>query len=196
MPLGFAFLPRAVQKAKSSLLQLVVDEASFFSMRYELTGVRARFVIPAKHVVEADPDALGDASRPLPSSGSASLTGLDVLLVEDSLLIALDAEAMLQEAGAATVEIVNNAEGALRFLTAKTCSVAVLDINLGRGTSMPVADELAKRGIPLIFASGYNKSTSIPERFCHVRIVGKPYSTGALAGAISEILKREVAGAY
>ncbi|MFM9849060.1 MAG: HWE histidine kinase domain-containing protein [Hyphomicrobiaceae bacterium] len=168
--------------------QIVHDLNGETELRYELTGVRARFVIPAKHVVEVDPDASGDSSRPLPSSGGASLTGLDVLLVEDSLLIALDAEAMLQEAGAASVEIVSNAEAGLRFLTAKTCSVAVLDINLGRGTSIPVADELAKRCIPFIFASGYNDATAIPERLRHVRIVGKPYSMGALAGAISEIL--------
>jgi hypothetical protein len=30
MPLGFAFLPCAVQKAKSGLLNLINDEASFF----------------------------------------------------------------------------------------------------------------------------------------------------------------------
>jgi hypothetical protein len=30
MPLGFAFLPRAVKKAKSGLLKLIDDKASFF----------------------------------------------------------------------------------------------------------------------------------------------------------------------
>ena len=114
------------------------------------------------------------------------MTGHDVLLVEDSLLIALDGEAMLQDAGAATVEVVSNAEAALRFIAAKTCSVAVLDVNLGSGTSMPVADELAKRGIPFIFASGYNDSSTIPQRFRHVPIVVKPYSIAGLISTISE----------
>lgn len=156
------------------------------NVRYDLTGVRARFVIPAKHVVEAPADALGHSIRPETSSGSGALTGLDVLLVEDSLLIALDAEAMLQEAGAATVEVVSNAGAALDYIAAKNCSVAVLDINLGRGTSIPVADELAKRAIPFIFASGYNDSATIPERFRHVPIVVKPYSIGGLINTISE----------
>lgn len=156
-------------------------------LRYELTGVRARFVIPAKHVIEVALDALGDSTGgPQPSSGSGSLTGHDVLLVEDSLLIALDGEAMLQEAGAATVEVVSNAEAALRFIAAKTCSVAVLDVNLGSGTSIPVADELANRGIPFIFASGYNDSSTIPQRFRHVPIVVKPYSIAGLISTISE----------
>jgi light-regulated signal transduction histidine kinase (bacteriophytochrome)/ActR/RegA family two-component response regulator len=158
-------------------------------LQYELTGVRARFVIPAKHVVESALDGVGDSvGRAQPSSGSGSLTGHDVLLVEDSLLIALDAEAMLQEAGAATVEVVSTAEKALAFVAGKTCSVAVLDVNLGSGTSMPVADELAKRGIPFIFASGYNDSATIPERFRRVGIIVKPYSMASLTSAISEAL--------
>ena len=124
----------------------------------------------------------------MPASG-LPLTGLDILLVEDSLLIAMDAEAMLRDLGSASVEVVDSAAEALTFIAATSCRVAVLDINLGRGTSMPVADELAKRAIPFIFASGYSDSLTIPERFRHVRIVGKPYSSSALASVIVEAMK-------
>ena len=124
----------------------------------------------------------------MPASG-LPLTGLDILLVEDSLLIAMDAEEMLRDLGAASVEVVGSAAEALAFIAATSCRVAVLDINLGRGTSMPVADELAKRAIPFIFASGYSDSSTIPERFRHVRIVGKPYSSSALASAIVGVMK-------
>jgi light-regulated signal transduction histidine kinase (bacteriophytochrome)/CheY-like chemotaxis protein len=160
-------------------------------VHYELTGLRARFVIPAKHVVEnSAPMPLAATSRPEYPSVAATLSGLDILLVEDSLLIALDAETMLRNSGAASVEVVNNAGAALAYITSNSCSAAVLDINLGRGTSMPVADELAKRGIPFIFASGYSDPAMIPERHRHVTIVGKPYSAAGLSRAISEAVGR------
>jgi DNA-binding NtrC family response regulator len=93
---------------------------------------------------------------------------------------------MLRGAGAAAVEVAGDAGPALAYLNSNTCNAAVLDINLGRGTSMPVADELAKRGIPFVFASGYSDSAMIPERHRHVTIVGKPYSIAGLSRAISE----------
>ena len=172
--------------------QIVHELNGQSDVRFEMTGVRARFVIPAKHVIAAEskPD-LQTLSRPVDDGSTMALAGVEILLVEDSLLIALDAEAMLQEVGAASVEVASSAEAALVFLAAKSCSVAVLDINLGRGTSLPVADELAKRQIPFIFASGYNDSSTIPERFRHIRIVTKPYTVSGLSTAISEVLRRK-----
>ena len=157
---------------------------------YELEGVRAHFVIPGKHII-ADQTArqLDRTIDVEPVADVKPLSGLDILMVEDSLLIALDAEAMLQDAGAAAVEVASSAAAALAFLAARDCHVAVLDINLGRGTSLPVAEELTKRGIPFVFASGYNESGAIPERFRSVKIVGKPYSSEKLTNAISALLK-------
>jgi light-regulated signal transduction histidine kinase (bacteriophytochrome)/CheY-like chemotaxis protein len=162
-------------------------------VRFELTGVRARFVIPAKHV-RNDGTSVEPLTWPGGSESPAtalSVSGLDVLLVEDSLLIALDAEAMLRDSGANRVDVFGSTAEALNFIGSMSCQVAVLDINLGRGTSIPVADELAKRGIPFIFASGYTDSASIPERYRHVHFVAKPYSSSALVGAIVHAMKRE-----
>ncbi len=157
-------------------------------IRYELTGVRARFVIPAKHVVDTPPMTAMSPRSPEKSLGANALSGLEVLLVEDSLLIALDAESMLRASGVSSVEVAGDAGAALAFVASGTCSFAVLDINLGRGNSIPVADELAKRGIPFIFASGYSDPSLIPERHRNVRIVGKPYSIVSLTNAIFEVV--------
>ena len=160
-------------------------------VHYELTGLRARFVIPAKHVVENGAPMAMAATRKLKlPSVAATLSGLDILLVEDSLLIALDAESMLRNSGAASVEVAGDAGAALTYIASNTCSAAVLDINLGRGTSMPVADELAKRGIPFVFASGYSDPAMIPGRHRHVTIVGKPYSIVGLSSAVSKAVGR------
>ena len=168
--------------------RLVVHELHGESeVRFDLTGVRARIVIPGKHVVShASQVSQQTLMRPTGNETKMPLAGLEILLVEDHLLIALDAEAMLQQVGAASVEVVSNAQAALVFLAARKCSVAVLDINLGRGTSIPIADELVKQKIPFVFASGYNDSSTIPERFRHIRLVTKPYTAAGLSTALSE----------
>ena len=41
----------------------------------------------------------------------------------------------------------------------------MLDVNLGSGNSFPVAEELRRRNIPFIFATGYGDGSAIPAGF-------------------------------
>ena len=50
---------------------------------------------------------------------------------------------------------------------------AVLDINLGDGMIYPVAEILAKRGVPFVFVTGYEADT-IDDRFSEVPVLQKP----------------------
>jgi light-regulated signal transduction histidine kinase (bacteriophytochrome) len=158
-------------------------------VRYELTGVRARFVIPAKHIVSVAVEAAASSpARRRPLDSMSALAGLEILVVEDNWLIAVDIESMLQEAGAKSVDVVGTAAEALSQIEVKTFDVAVLDINLGNSTSTPVADELSKRGTPFVFASGYTITDMIPRRFQHIRIVGKPCAISDLTKAVLEAM--------
>jgi len=121
----------------------------------------------------------------------ASIKGFAVLVVEDEILIALDAQAMLEEAGAEHVEVATKAVDALRLISKKPPHAAVLDINLGSGTSFAIADELAARGIPYIFATGYAGQIDLPPQYIHVTVVGKPYTADLLtAGLIAALDQR------
>lgn len=122
--------------------------------------------------------------------GRGHAAGLTVLLVEDQTIIALDAEAMLAELGAASVQSVTTSDAALSWLAAGHADVAVLDIALGALTSYPVADVLADRGIPFLFTTGYGRTHSIPARFSAAPVVRKPYSAEALAEALARCLDR------
>jgi len=125
------------------------------------------------------------------SSSTTSLKGLSVLLVEDEILIALDAQAMLEEAGAANVEIVNKAVNGLRLISETPPDAAVLDFNLGSGTSFSIADELAARGIPYIFTTGYGGHIDLPPRHIQMPVVGKPYTAEWLiAGLVTALTRR------
>jgi two-component sensor histidine kinase len=162
--------------------------------RYNEAGFEADFVIPARHVSEPRSFA-GPAikfARPAANHPVAPppkfLTNRSVLLVEDSLIISLDAEDILVRLGADTVSTHATAQGALDHLDASSASVAILDINLGDRTSFPVADRLVQLGIPFIFASGYGEQAMLPMEHRNRQVVQKPYTLENIASALAELL--------
>lgn len=113
------------------------------------------------------------------------LNGLKILVLEDNLVIAMDVELLLQDLGA-VVETVATANVALAKLAEFSPDVAVLDINLDEGTSLPVAEVLIARNIPFIFATGYSDPSMLPEGFAHILILPKPFETAALERALAQ----------
>jgi light-regulated signal transduction histidine kinase (bacteriophytochrome) len=161
---------------------------------YNPDGVSAQFRIPARHVSEAKSVA-GPAIRfPRASLGHPQapphkmLAGFDVLLVEDSLIIALDAEDIATRLGAETVATAATVEGALDAIEANRPRVAMLDINLGDRNSFPVADRLLDLGIPFIFATGYGEQAQLPMDHRGRTVVQKPYTLENVARAMDEVL--------
>ncbi|MDZ4692821.1 response regulator, partial [Terricaulis sp.] len=154
---------------------------------YAPEGLRARFLIPQRFVsvLPPPPAATEEASI---SRDAPVLDGLDVLLVEDQLIIALDAEAMLQMCGVGNVDTAATAAEALRVLVATTPDVAMLDVNLGSGNSFPVAEELERRKIPFIFATGYGDHVIIPRSLKHIPVVRKPYDPDQLAAGLARAI--------
>ena len=99
------------------------------------------------------------------------------------MIIAMDGEDALRDLGAevSTAASVGRAREAIAL---QALDMAVLDFNLGHESSMPVADLLAERGIPFIFATGYGDGLELPPRFKHVTLLKKPYSGATLAQAL------------
>jgi CheY-like chemotaxis protein len=115
----------------------------------------------------------------------ASMRDLKVLMVEDQLLIAMDVETMLAREGAASVETASSVKEALHALTIMRPDVAILDVNLGNGSSVPVAQALREREIPFVFATGYGETSLIPASMDDVPIVRKPYDLTSLVVAMT-----------
>ncbi|WP_137932930.1 HWE histidine kinase domain-containing protein [Mesorhizobium comanense] len=158
---------------------------------YKPDGINARFLLPARHVA-----APAETRRHEDTAGQASFAketpfadDLRVLLVEDQMLIAMDAENMLADQGISNVAVAASAADALQKLRAGAPHLAVLDINLGEGTSLPVAEELSRRGIPFVFATGYGDKSLIPSAFADVAVVRKPYNADALRRALTTALQ-------
>lgn len=57
------------------------------------------------------------------------LSGVSVVLAEDEFLIAIDAEAMRRDLGAATVEVVGTCDAARKRIGERHFDAAVLDAN-------------------------------------------------------------------
>lgn len=156
---------------------------------YAPEGVQAHITIPAKfispHVAKRKVSPAMTAS-PIPP---VDFETKSILLVEDQLVIALDAEDMLRSLGAQDLTTVATAAEALKRISVKTPDLAVLDFNLGSGTtSLEVAQELMRREVPFVFATGYGDSVMIPEPLRKVPVVRKPYSAEALQTALTQLI--------
>ena len=51
----------------------------------------------------------------------------------------------------------------------------------------PVAEALAKRGVPFVFATGYGESGGAPGGF-DAPVIRKPYDVTQVAAAVAELL--------
>lgn len=153
------------------------------SVDYEVAGLRARFVVPAAYARPA-PGTLAEApAEALPERNTDELPK-DVLIVEDNMIIALDAESSIVRAGIETVRVAASVAQAMKAIAARPPDFALLDINLGRETSFAVAEHLDALGIPFVFTTGYGEDIAFPPKLLGVPRIRKPYTGDALLTAM------------
>jgi two-component sensor histidine kinase len=121
------------------------------------------------------------------ASGPISLKGYRVLIVEDAVLLALELETGLSEAGAEIVGPAYELEEAMALLN-RPIDAAVLDANLNGHSVIPVAQALAERGVPFVFATGYGETAGAPGGF-DAPVIRKPYDVTQVAAAVAELLR-------
>jgi light-regulated signal transduction histidine kinase (bacteriophytochrome) len=166
-------------------------------IRYDSDGVKAHFTIPGRHVSERR-DFSGKKLRLPPAHHGQDtfthapdfLTGKHVLLVEDSLIISLDAEDILVRFGA-TIATASTVEAAHDLIEDQRFDLAILDINLGDRNSFAVADRLLDTNVPFLFASGYGEQAQLPMEHRSRMVVQKPYTTANIGRAVVELLGLE-----
>jgi light-regulated signal transduction histidine kinase (bacteriophytochrome)/CheY-like chemotaxis protein len=156
------------------------------ALRYAPTGLEADFVIPAAFVRPGE-ERTEPALAPQRPAGAPVPAGI-ALLVEDSTLLALDAEEILTKLGFERVEVAGSVAGALDAIerAGGGLGFALLDYNLGDSTSLPVAEELHRRGVPFAFATGYGQDVQLPREWVGtVPVVAKPYRAGDIAKLVN-----------
>jgi light-regulated signal transduction histidine kinase (bacteriophytochrome)/CheY-like chemotaxis protein len=150
---------------------------------YELGGVHACFLIPAQFVTRAE-ELVTAAEQTKPETAATQFV-TDVLVVEDSLIIALDAEEILRKLGVAQIRTANSVSSALALLHERLPQHALLDVNLGVETSFEVASKLFELGVPFTFMTGYGDHLMFPAPFANVPRVRKPFTPAVLAAILA-----------
>jgi len=116
-------------------------------------------------------------------SGSEMVTLGTILIVEDEVLVSIGIEDLVREMGAGEVLVCGDARHALEFIETGKVDLAILDVQLGGGTSFAVADALDARGIPFMFSSALGP-VAVEGRHGHRPMLSKPFADEELRARV------------
>ena len=112
-----------------------------------------------------------------------------VLVLEDSVLVAMAIEAALEDRGFEAI-VVGSLAAAAERLDGSTPLAALLDLQLPDGTSLALGRELDARGCRVALCSGADSGV-VPPGHGFARRFRKPVAAEALATWVAEIAGRE-----
>lgn len=105
------------------------------------------------------------------------------MIVEDEVLISMLLEDMLQDMGYEVAAKASRIDEALEVARSIDVDGAILDVNVSGKEIFPVAEILAARGIPFIFATGYGARSLAPP-FEGRPTLQKPFQQEELEGLL------------
>ncbi|MGA2055561.1 MAG: response regulator [Bradyrhizobium sp.] len=124
--------------------------------------------------------------------GAAGTSGGSVFLVEDEVMIRMMVADMLEELGYSVVAEAGEIGEALKLAQSAEFDLAILDVNVNGKVISPVADVLAARNRPFIFATGYG-SSGLPAEYRSRPALQKPFQIETLARMIDQTLNHTAA---
>ncbi|MFT4246966.1 MAG: hypothetical protein QM581_02865 [Pseudomonas sp.] len=123
----------------------------------------------------------------------STLSGLQVLVVENDEMNAMLLEMQLLQAGASVIGPAGRVEEAVQLIRERAPQVAILDYRLGNGeTSEPVANLLATLGTPFVLATGVAPE-QVPAVFEAGSVLTKPYLAEDLVRSLLEACRKVAA---
>ncbi|MFD2739900.1 HWE histidine kinase domain-containing protein [Sulfitobacter aestuarii] len=143
---------------------------------YRREGLRVKISLPYQrpvHVLPRPSDNISDAPR--------------LLLVEDEVVIGMDLSLTLEEAGFSVDGPHADVAAAMRALNVMP-DIALLDVQLGKETSAPVAERLRALGVPFVVLSGRASDDPLPPGFEGAAVMQKPHRDCALLALLQQCL--------
>jgi CheY-like chemotaxis protein len=110
-----------------------------------------------------------------------------VFVVEDEALIRMMVADMVVELGHQVAAEAGDLASALEHAHRGAFDLALLDVRLGNHSVQPVAEALARRNVPFVFASGYG-ADGVPDEFAKHPRLQKPFRIEQLERCIAELL--------
>lgn len=114
------------------------------------------------------------------------LSGLRILLVEDEYFTAQDTQRIIEQAGGRVVGPFGQLRDVMAEGLREPIDAAVIDIGLRGEMAYRLADALRDRGVPYLFATGYDAG-DVPERFAGVPLLQKPFREPHLVRLVAEL---------
>lgn len=112
--------------------------------------------------------------------------GAHILHVEDEVLIALEVESICRENGAERVTHISDLKEAEQ-VDLGGFDVALIDLSLRGNSTIALAEELDRAGVPIIFMSGLER-TATADRFPSAGFVEKPFLASGVVDALTKAL--------
>jgi len=114
--------------------------------------------------------------------------GGSIFLVEDEVMIRMMVADMLEDIGFRIAAEAGDINEATRLAKTAEFDIAILDVNVNGKVISPVAEVLASRNKPFIFATGYG-AHGLPEDFRDRPTLQKPFQMETLAQMLRNMLK-------
>lgn len=124
-----------------------------------------------------------------PKQGAKVSDKLKILIVEDDAMIAMEMGERLIDLGFEVVGPALSVDAAQSMLAAGLRpDAALLDANIAGESSVPVGAELAARGVPVAFCTGYDRIKNLPPELEAAPVLIKPVGEAELAAGLKRLL--------
>jgi len=110
-----------------------------------------------------------------------------VLLVEDETMIRMLVADMLADLGYDVAAEAGDIDQAIELARSAHYDLAILDVNVNGKIISPVAEAVASRNLPFVFATGYG-ADGVPEAYRHHPALQKPFRLETLQQVIEAAL--------
>jgi len=117
-----------------------------------------------------------------------------IFLVEDETLIRMMLVQMDEELGHRVIAEAASVDDGRSLAEIEEYDLAILDLNLQGFNVQPVAQAIARRGLPFFFLTGYG-SKGVPDGFKGLPVLDKPFMPEALKCTIDTVLTNREPGA-
>ena len=152
-------------------------------------GLLCALKLPSEHFTPPAPFAALKPAHARESaevlSGPSPIAGRHILIVEDEPLVAMMMVRLLEDLGATAIGPFSCLGEASENL-GEHLDAALLDVNLAGTLVYPLAEELTRRGTPIVFLTGY-ESDSIDPRFT-APVLTKPIEAAELAEILGAVI--------
>jgi CheY-like chemotaxis protein len=125
----------------------------------------------------------------MPSADPLAGAGRRILVVEDEYFVADYITALLEDLGYVVVGPVLTVPDALEAIASGQVDAALLDANLGKTSSAPIAEELAARKLPFIVVTGYgNLELTAGAALQSAPRITKPFNPADFAAMLAKMV--------